>query len=395
MSVFLDTNILLQQYNNLENIGEMIYISSISLLELENIKTSRNKDESTKFAARKASKAVEKCSHLKVEICSSSIVSTIEGFGLEDTPDNRIIATAFNLHDPGLIFITNDLCCGLIAKDIFHLNVQKYEPEHSIYKGYKILKGNTDYINEQISLLSMNTNEYLIINNTDDGSVKEMRFDGEKFVSLKLPPSKFIKGKNSLQRCALDILNNPDITIAAILGGYGSGKSYLTSRMGLYAINEKGWQAKILGVREIVGEGKEIGFLPGEKDSKIGDFFLPLAQQLDGGEFELESLKLRGALEVNTPYFMKGTTYNDTVMLVDEAEDLTEKQIKLIGTRIGTDSRIFLNGDYKQSVVNNTESNALVKMVNNLKGNPMFATIYLGEDVRSTTSKLFANMFED
>ena len=54
-----------------------------------------------------------------------------------------------------------------------------------------------------------------------------MRWDGEKFVGLKLPPSKFIKGKNALQRCALDMLNNPSITVCAILGEYGSGKSFL------------------------------------------------------------------------------------------------------------------------------------------------------------------------
>lgn len=84
-----------------------------------------------------------------------------------------------------------------------------------------------------------NVNEYLIIHNTDDDSEKEMRFDGQCFVPLKLPSSKFIKAKNSLQRCALDILNNQDITIAAILGGYGSGKTFLSLQMALYNVTEK------------------------------------------------------------------------------------------------------------------------------------------------------------
>ena len=100
-------------------------------------------------------------------------------------------------------------------------------------------------------------------------------------------------------------------------------------------------------------------------------------------------------LESNIPYYLKGTTYNDTIMLVDEAEDLDEKQIRLIGTRVGSNSKIYFAGDYKQSVINTTDSNALVKMCNEFKGNKNFATIYLGEDVRSETSKMFANLFEN
>lgn len=389
---FWDTNELLKNYSRLSS---SVYISSVSIQELEHIKTSRNKDEAIKYAARKTIHAIEEREPKVLLFDYYKGIKEISDRGLEDTPDNRIIATAY-MYVPDALFVTNDLCCRLIAEDIFGLRVLHGRViEESIYKGYQEITGDTEYINTQLPLLDIRTNEYVIINNTDDGSTKEMRFDGTKFVSLKLPHSRYVKGKNSLQRCALDILNNPDITIAAILGGYGSGKSFLTSKMALYSVLEKGWQSKVLGVREVVGEGREIGYLPGEKEAKIGDFFLPLAQQLDGGEFELEKLKQRGVLEVNVPYFMKGTTYNETVMLVDEAEDLTEKQIRLIGTRLGTESRIFLNGDYKQSVINSSDTNGLIKLCNTLKGNPRFGCIYLGEDVRSETSKLFADLFYD
>ena len=270
--------------------------------------------------------------------------------------------------------------------------------KENIYKGYKIIKGTYEQINiamENMDFSDWNVNEYLIIQNIDDDSEKEMRFDGEKFVSLKLPSSKFIKAKNSLQRCALDILNNQDITIAAILGGFGSGKTHLSMQMALYNVNEKGYQSKILGVRSPQGEGKEVGFLPGDLNSKVEGFFEPLTQQLNGGEFELESLKQRGVLETNIPFYMKGTTYNDTILVVDEAEDLDEKQIRLVGTRVGSNSKIYFSGDYKQSVINTTTNNALVKMCNEFKGNKQFATIYLGEDVRSETSKMFADLFEN
>ena len=393
---FYDTNaILLLQDRILED--EKFYISSTTLQELEHIKVSRNKDEETKYRARKVLHILdENNDKYDVVIVNTEIINIIEELGLENTPDNQICACASTIDD--VLFITNDIACKTIAKWIFKLNVySNSENGEEIYKGYQTIKGNTKTINsimENIDYSQWNTNEYLIIENTDDNSIKEMRFDGESFVSLKLPSSRFIKAKNSLQRCALDILNNPDITVAAILGGYGSGKTYISMQMALYNVQEKGRISKILGVREVTGEGKEIGFLPGDIEDKVGKFFEPLTQSLSGGEFELQSLKMSGILDTNVPFFMKGTTYNDTIILCDEAEDLSESQIKLIGTRLGQNSKIYLAGDYKQSLLTKTTNNPLIKMCNEFKGNPKFGCIYLGEDVRSETSKMFAELFE-
>ena len=104
-------------------------------------------------------------------------------------------------------------------------------------------------------------------------------------------------------------------------------------------------------------------------------------------------LRRQGIIEFNIPTYMKGTTYPSTVLCVDEAEDLTEKQLRLIGTRIGEEGRIFFDGDINQSLLDHTESNPLLKMCDYFKGNPLFACIWLEEDVRSETSKLFADMY--
>ena len=399
---FFDTNTILDLQDKM--FEDDFCISSISLQEMENIKTSGRKDEETKYKARKALHLLdENKDKYEVVIYTTAMENYIVEKQLEVTPDTKIIAScAFSRgllpQDTDFVFVTNDIACKMIASKIFGLEVESVGEKENIYKGYRLIKGSSEQINaimENMDLSDWNINEYLIIQNTDDDSENEMRFDGEKFVALKLPSSRYIKAKNSLQRCALDILNNPDITIAAILGGYGSGKSFISLQMALYNVNEKGYQSKILGVRSPQGEGKDIGYLPGDFDSKTDNFFLPLTQQLNGGEFELESLKQRGVLETNIPFYMKGTTYNDTVIVVDEAEDLDEKQIRLVGTRVGTNSKIYFAGDYKQSVINTTKNNALVKMCNEFKGNKQFATIYLGEDVRSSTSKMFANLFQD
>lgn len=400
---FYDTNAILDlQDKAFEN---YFYISSVTLEELEHIKTSKNKDDEVKYLARKSLHLLdERMDSYECIVYDSHIEDIINNTSIEITPDSKIVACCYYARKKlvnNLVFYTNDISCKMIAKQIFGLPVESSAAgngqDEYIYKGYKEITGNTQYINqymENIDLSQWYINEYLIIRNTDDNSEKEMRFDGEKFVALKLPPSRYIKAKNSLQRCALDILNNPDITIAAILGGYGSGKTFVSMQMALYNVQEKGRASKILGVREFAGEGKEIGALPGDMEDKVGRFFDPLTQSLNGGEFELQSLKMNGVLDTNIPFFMKGTTYNETIIICDEAEDLTESQIRLIGTRLGTDSRIYLAGDYKQSLLSKTNHNPLIKMCNEFKGNRKFGCIYLGEDVRSETSKMFAELFE-
>ncbi len=267
-----------------------------------------------------------------------------------------------------------------------------------IYKGYKILAGSSGEINNYMENLNPEEwyyNEYLIIKNYDDNSEKEMRWDGSKFVALKLPPSKYIKGKNALQRCALDMLNNKDITICVILGTYGSGKSFLLTKMADYCVREKGWQSKICFIREPWGEGREEGYLKGDFSQKNEVWTLPIKQQFDGKEYEVERMQDQGMIEFNIPTYMKGTTYPYTVMVIDEAEDLSEKQIRLIGTRIGEGGRTFWDGDYRQSLLDDTANNPLLKMCEELKGHPMFGCITLEEDVRSETSQIFANLFKN
>lgn len=396
---FYDTNALLEDGSPTLPFA----ISSVTLQELENIKSSRMKSDDIKTSARRITHWLsDQHGNYDVIVLCDAIKDIARNYGLDiSDPDVLICCSAKvweDVNNEPVVFITHDLSCRNIAENILGLSVEWFDDKKEIYKGYKNIVGNTDFINESLSIIDFSdwyVNEYCIIHNTDDNSIKEMRYDGNTFVPLKLPSSKYIKGKNSLQRCALDMLNNPNITICAVLGGYGSGKTMLSTKCALMAVQEKGWQSRIIALREAISEGAEIGYLPGEKDSKILDFVLPFADQLDGGEFELESLKQRGILEANTPYFLKGRTFNSAILLVDEAEDMNEKQIRLIGTRVGENSRVIYNGDYKQSVIDSSKNNALIKMCNELKGNPKFGCIYLEADVRSETSQLFANLFQN
>lgn len=402
MKKFYDTcSLLLAQEKAFD---EPFVISIQTLQEIEHIKIDSHKDKQVKFQARRMANLLDDNSN-KYEVSmltatEENLVVINELCHMDINNDLLIIFNAYVWNKGEEIqFVSDDINCKVLARKVFKLNVTSVK-DNSLdnYKGYVMISGDSDFINDYIANTDYSkwyVNEYLIFEDTGTKKFTELKYNGESFVPLKLPSSNYIKAKNSLQRCTLDLLMDKNITSAAILGGYGSGKTFLATQMALYNVIEKGNQSKVLGIRECSGEGKDVGYLKGTFEDKTGKFFKPIEQQLRGGEFELENLISRGVLETNIPFYLKGTTYNDTVMVVDEAEDLSESQIRLIGTRLGENSKVYFSGDYSQSLFNKTSNNPLVKMCNLLKGNPMFGCIVLDEDVRSETSQMFANLYKE
>lgn len=394
----LDTSILMENKHILEKVVGMydVYVHIVTLEELDNLKT--NKDGAKAKRARNAIKEITKFDnqinyliHRKVHeafIQSGNVVNTY------NYNDDIIVSSASFL---GAYLATEDLNLRIKARAI-GVECICLNGLYDVYKGFVEYHFSSDEYNEYYEHRAdyfdeYNINQYIIIKDHEDNNVDELRFNGQDLVRLKLPSSKIIKGKNALQRCALDMLNNNDIKICAILGKMGSGKSYLALRSAFNLVCNSGKQSKVLGIREPIGEGREIGYLKGDYQDKTAMFFTPLVHSLDGGEYELQGRMGSGQFETQIPYFMKGTTYNETIMVCDEAEDLSERQIRLIGTRLGENSRIFFSGDYKQGIFDSTTTNPLVKMCQELKGNPMFGCIFLDTDVRSEASKIFADLY--
>ena len=394
-SCFYDTSSLLTINPDILIQGHF-FMSSISLQELEEIKTNPNKPPDLKYRARRLIRALD--GHrdaFTVVFCNDTIHEKCASVYFMPTSNDNLILTCATQTSCDVVY-SEDLGMRIIGAEVFDLKMACCACfENDIYTGYKFFCGDEDefiaYM-AQLDHTKWSINEYLIFENSDTGSTSEMRFNGTDFVPLKLPSSSYIKAKNSLQRCALDLLANDDISTVALLGGYGSGKTFLAMQLGLYCVTKRAKQSQILGIREPRGEGKDIGFLPGSFDDKVGRHFEPLAQQM-GGTIALENLMRSGTLSTNIPYYMKGTTYNDTIMIVDEAEDLSESQLRLIGTRAGQNTRLFFAGDYNQSLQDRTVTNPLVKMCREFRGNPKFGCIYLEDDVRSETSKMFANLY--
>lgn len=392
---FVDTNVILSSNFKFSDY-EKIFISIVSIEELDNLKNSESKG----YLARQVIRNIINADN--VEVVFDKHYHIANKF-LEHKNDNIILSQAFKIWEENkddFLFLSDDYALIIKAKAL-DLPCKMFEFEKnsdkSAYKGFKQLSGNTDFINilfedikNGVNKHNFLINEYLILHNLDTNKYHEYRYDGNKFIDLKLPPSKVVKGVNNQQRCVLDLLNNKDIPIKIIAGTYGSGKSYLTTKMGLYHIFDKGMYGKMLLLRNPLGSGEEIGFLPGNKDEKIADFFKCIEQYIDTSI--TKDKNIYEYIKKDVPFYIKGMSYGSTYVLVDESEDMDLKILKLIGSRIESDSCVVFCGDYKQSEPKYRHNNGLYKLIEKLKGNPLVGIVVMDEDVRSEASKVFVDI---
>jgi PhoH-like ATPase len=403
----VDTNFLLEKPDVIKKYNTVILAGVIR--ELEKHKISR--DENLAYKARRATRAIEENVDL-VKFDFKDYQVEFDSNSDAQYTDNKIIQACL---DNQYSLITNDLLLKFKAKgygiDVVSnqdsINETSYSGVHKIYltqsqEDQKVLSN--IYETSRLEGFEFLVNQYLVIYDkekpiynesnkiTNYEVIDKLRFDGEKLVPLKLPNKKVASPKNEEQACALDLLYNKDIPIKIISGTYGSGKTFLTVKMAIHHVLDKGHQSKIMVIRNPIGSGEAIGWLKGSKEDKTADFFKPIVQHLEGGEQEATYLEQRGQLIKEIPYYIKGLSIEDTFVIVDEAEDVDVKLLKLIGTRLAEKSVVVFAGDFKQAEDKYLNNNGLVRAIEKLKGNPLVGIVIMEEDVRSEASKVFAEM---
>ena len=384
-SVTIDTNVLLDYPNVVDNY-ESIILPSAVLEELDYLK--RNRELAAK--ARLATRKLAESTHILYAVKDIYEMPT----DWDKTKlDNKIVMCA---KENDCTLISNDLTVIAKAKslDILH---KTYTPEG--YTGVEVLEGDTEEINLYFfaeGYKNLLENQYLIVRNTDTNEESEMVFRNGTLNGLKLPPSHVIKGLNAHQRCALDLLFNKDIPIKVVAGETGSGKTKLAVEVGYHLVVEENVYAKMTLVRNPIGSGEDVGFLPGDMDNKVGHFYAPIIENLgdtpEAGEEVVEDMIRREQLIKKIPFHMKGITIPNSFSIIDEAEDLDLKTLKLIGSRIGKNAVMVFSGDYDQAEAKFVNNNGLLRLIESTKGNPLVGIVVLDSDVRSSASKVFARL---
>lgn len=153
---------------------------------------------------------------------------------------------------------------------------------------------------------------------------------------------------NDAQARYMDTIEGQTMTFG--LGPAGTGKTYIATRMAAEAFKAQEIE-KIVVSRPAVAAGEEIGFLPGDMGEKIDPFFAPvkevLIEVLGDGPFEY-AMKAK-KIEFVPLAFMRGRTFNNSWVIIDEAQNTTKLQMKMALSRIGKDSKYIINGDLMQS----------------------------------------------
>lgn len=400
--IVVDTNIFMESIDVLKKLTEdySVVVPLITLEELDNLKDSRNDSRTHK-------------ARIAIKYLNANYDDFIfDNKEYEGKPDNQIISVAEHYKSA---LATNDICVKVKSK-IKNIEVLSFLGNEQEYKGYRMLEINTNENNDNEllarlyqypceNILDLYINEYLIIKDKanpifdedydckmDYKTLDILRWDGQEYVKLKYPPKKVIIPLNDLQRCAVDLLGNKDIPIRVIAGTFGSGKTLLTTAMGVHAVEEKGHYSKLVLVRNNDAQsGKDVGALPGTLEDKTDILFKTITQHFPQGEYQAHKMMNEGRMECHIPYFMKGLSING-YMIVDEAEDLTLKDIKMVGSRIEKDGCINFAGDWKQTGGKYLSDNGMIQLIDQTKNNPLVGVIVLDEDVRSDASKVFADL---
>jgi phosphate starvation-inducible protein PhoH and related proteins len=158
---------------------------------------------------------------------------------------------------------------------------------------------------------------------------------------------KIVVPKTINQRRYLEAIERNDLVFG--IGPAGTGKTYLAVAMGISALLGKK-VSRIILTRPAVEAGERLGFLPGTLQEKVDPYLRPLYDALyDMLEMDkVEKLLERGVIEIAPIAFMRGRTLNDSFVIVDEAQNSTSEQMKMVLTRQGFNSKMVVNGDVTQ-----------------------------------------------
>lgn len=162
-----------------------------------------------------------------------------------------------------------------------------------------------------------------------------------------------LRARTPNQQEYIDLIENKHIVFAT--GSAGSGKSFLAIAKAVEAL-QKGAVTRIILIRPVVEAGEKLGFLPGTYMEKLDPYLKPLYDALIdiAGTSQLEDWLRQGVIEVAPIAYLRGRTLNDSFIILDEAQNATAVQLKLVLTRLGKGSKLIINGDYTQSDISNS-----------------------------------------
>ena len=340
-----------------------------------------------------------------------------------NTNDNIIISNAnyakvFN-RDRRVIIITKDINlrvksdAAMIEANDYYADYE-FIQEDNLFKGYKSVEVSLDLINavysnkmlslnkiENLDVMNLCENEFFVLKSHERESASALCV--KKNNTLQLIKSKTdlfkstnIEAKNKEQMFALNLLEDDAIPLVTLTGVPGSGKTYLTLMSALKQI-EKEKKKRIIFTRPIQTVGKDIGFLPGTLNEKMAPWLAPIVDNFRNQFGDLTYFDLmieKGVIDIAPLSYIRGRSFNDAIIIVDEAQNATVHELKTVITRTGKNSKIILLGDIEQVDLPyiNKHSNGLTIIIEKLKKEHITGHVNFEKGYRSELANIAAKI---
>jgi len=408
----LDTNVLMHDPTSLFRFEEHdIYVPILTLEELDNHKkgvteVARNARQASRFLDELVSAMPDGIADGiplsgksggaatgRLFVQTETITTTLPPSLANGKADNQIIAVVMYLRHAhpkrNVILVSKDInmrikarALGIPAEDYY--NDKVLEDTELLYSGMRELPadfwdrhgkgmeswqqgGHTYYRVTGPLVPSLSNNEFLYQEGHGDAPfyalVKESSGRTAVLATLKDYTHQKsnvwgITARNREQNFALNLLMNPDIDFVSLLGQAGTGKTLLTLAAGLMLTLEFKVYSEIIMTRVTVPVGEDIGFLPGTEEEKMNPWMGALEDNLDvlnktddeAGEWGRAATRdlIRSRIKVKSLNFMRGRTFINKYLIIDEAQNLTPKQMKTLITRAGPGTKVVCLGNISQ-----------------------------------------------
>ena len=346
----------------------------------------------------------------------------VEASFQDDCPDHRIINCAYKLHidnpDREIILVTKDTNMRLKSRSL-GLSAEDYSRDSiddvsQVYTGSRLIE---DVDSKEIDVLYASygidggeikcvidpmANENFILRNGQKSILATFDPFDNKVVRVDKPTAYGIKPRNAEQSFALHMLMDNRIQLVTLSGKAWTGKTLLALAAALELRSE---YRQIFLARPIVPlSNRDLGFLPGDIQSKLDPYMQPLFDNLSVIRHQFKSndkrsIKINELLEQNklliTPLaYIRGRSLQKAFFIVDEAQNLTPHEVKTVITRAGEGTKVIFTGDIHQidHPYLDKRSNGLTYLISRMKGQDVFAHITLEKGERSELAELASNL---
>ena len=357
---------------------------------------------------------------------SKGLAPAIRDVFKDDTPDHRVLSVAYEWQEKlrnksQVILVTKDVnlrmkskALGILAEDYTTDRVKSIE---ELYSGKGVVENVDDDLLVKLFqppyqvpakpfIKKLNgealANKYYILRNTNRSVLAHLDQNKEFIVKVDKTNIYGINPRNAEQTFAVDALINPAIQLVSMTGKAGTGKTLLALASALHV---KRNYRQIFIARPIVPlSNKDIGFLPGDVESKLAPYMQPLWDNLkviqdqfpenDKQHTAIDTMVKDQKLVIEPLSYIRGRSLQRIFFIVDEAQNLTPHEIKTIITRAGEGAKVVFTGDIYQidHPYLDGQSNGLSYLIDRFKGQKLYAHINLEKGERSELAELASNL---